>query len=136
MDQVIQKNDPSYRRGSLRVCSTIGGQTLFTLFVIPGSYTRLYKSLCELGLLMCFLIWIATQYNVWGSADITYDDNPKSFNLKIAFGDTLVQSNKECLSIRVKETVEKYGSNRSSLKQSLNYQKWEGLYSKNMCEKE
>jgi len=50
------------------------------LFLHLSPLTRgLSSSLAEIGLLMCFLLWIASQYNAWGNVYPTYGHNSRSF---------------------------------------------------------
>jgi len=35
-----------------------------------------WSSMAEIGLLACFLLWIASQYNAWGRVHIAYVSSP------------------------------------------------------------
>jgi len=37
-----------------------------------------WSSMAEIGLLTCFLLWIVSNYNVWGHLYLCYDDKPES----------------------------------------------------------
>jgi len=125
MDRLIKKKDLSYRRGWLRFCSSIGGPTMFIIHIFPGVH-GIYASLAEIGLLLCFFCWLATQYNVFDKIYITYGNDPSSLNTNIEYGDALLKRNKECQALRISETVEKYGSNMSSPTLSKSFKKLEG----------
>lgn len=76
MDSFIQHQDQKYRRGMLRVCSAVSSPIMFTLHMSP--LTRGFSSsLAEIGLLASFLLWVASQYNVWGRVYIAYDGSLK-----------------------------------------------------------
>jgi len=125
MDRLINKKDLSYRRGWLRYCSSIGGPIMFIILICPG-VRGFYLSLVEIGLLLCFFCWLATQYNVIDKIYITYGNDPSSLNATIEYGDALIKSNKECQALRMSETVEKYGSNMSRPTLSKSFKKLEG----------
>jgi len=77
MDRLVRQKDLTYRRGNLRIFSAIGGPIMFFLHLSPltrGSSS----SLAEIGLLACFLLWIVSQFNVWGKVYLTYADSPES----------------------------------------------------------
>jgi len=77
MDTLVQQKDLSYRRGYLRIVSSVGGPLMFCVHITP--LTRGFSSsLAEIGLLICFLLWVASQYGAWGNIYLTYDENPKS----------------------------------------------------------
>jgi len=75
MDGLIQQYYPEYRRGMLRILSTIGGPVLLYLHVSPLTH-GLWSSMAEIGLLACFLLWIVSQYNAWGRVHIAYVASP------------------------------------------------------------
>jgi len=37
-----------------------------------------WSSMAEIGLLTCFLLWIVSNYNVWGHLYISYDEKAES----------------------------------------------------------
>jgi hypothetical protein len=75
MDGLIRQKYPNYRRGVLRILSTIGGLVMLYLHLSP--ITRgFWSSMAEIGLLACFLLWIVSQYNAWGRVHIAYVTSP------------------------------------------------------------
>jgi len=76
IDSRIHGKFPTYRRGLLRICSAVSSPIMFILHMSP--LTRGFSSsLAEIGLLVSFLLWVASQYNVWGSVYIGYDSTFK-----------------------------------------------------------
>jgi len=77
MDGLIHQKYQTYQRGTLRICSAISSPIMFFLHLSP--LTRGFSSsLAEIGLLASFLLWVASQYNVWGRVYIAYDGSLKS----------------------------------------------------------
>jgi len=72
IDGVIDQKYPNYTRGKIRILSAIGSPVMFFLHLSPLTY-GFTCSLAEIGLLVCFLVWVASQYNVWGKAHIVYE---------------------------------------------------------------
>jgi len=74
MDSYIHRRYETYRRGLLRVCSAVSSPIMLLLHLTP--MTRGFSSsLAEIGLLASFLLWVASQYNVWGRVCIIYDSS-------------------------------------------------------------
>jgi len=84
MDTLIHHKSQNYRRGIFRLLSAIGCPIMF--FLHAGPITRGFtSSLAEIGMLACFLLWIASQYNVWGKVYIVYEGSTKcSINFPIS----------------------------------------------------
>jgi len=76
MDSKICRKCQTYRRGLLRICSAVSSPIMLILHLSP--LTRGFSSsLAEIGLLTSFLLWVASQYNVWGRVYIAYDSSIK-----------------------------------------------------------
>jgi len=74
MDSYINRRYETYRRGLLRICSAVCSPIMLLLHLTP--MTRGFSSsLAEIGLLASFLLWVASQYNVWGRVCIIYDSS-------------------------------------------------------------
>jgi len=90
LDRLIQKKDPNYSKGPLRIISAIGSPTMFILHM--SSLTEeLWSSLAEIAMLVFFCLWILSQYNVWGKVYLVYSNTPSYIKLGFSVKDFLSQ---------------------------------------------
>jgi len=121
IDGLIQQKCQDYRRGVVRILSAIGGPIM--LFLHLGPLTRGFtSSLAEIGLLACFLLFIASQYNVWGRVYIVYKS---SFKCSIEFGmsDDVSSKYKKMKPSEVSSDFRNHTT--TAIQLSSSFQKWE-----------
>jgi len=74
MDTLITRKYEIYSRGLLRTFSAVVCPIMFILFLTPNT-GAVSKSLAEIGLFVSSLLWVASQYNVWGRVYVAYDSS-------------------------------------------------------------
>jgi len=124
IDRLIRQKCHNYKRGIFRLLSAIGSPIMFFLHL--GPLTRGFtSSLAEIGLLACFLLWIASQYNVWGRVYIVYERSP---SINFSMSDYITSKYRQMKAPEDSSDISQNASDAMEL--SGSFQKWEDQSSK------
>jgi len=66
-----------------------------------------WSSMAEIGLLACFLLWIVSNYNVWGHLYLCYDDKPESLKYSVTNSEWISLQNGKVESMERRSKSEK-----------------------------